>query len=272
MAENVVTRKKEKSKQAAALDQDGDSGSDGLDTERIIHSITVNITAAVEDKFNKFAETLDAIASKVHDNSVRLGELETRDTEDKVSSMDSKLVSYAKKVEELKKKLDNLENRSRRDNIIVTNLPEGMEGQQPVKFFESWLPRFLEQECHDGQVNIDAAYRLGSKEAFTLQQQQTRAVIIKLHSFRDKVRVLSAAKAKKQLLSEGRRVSIQQDLSQMVRQKRHGLNHICSALLQRGTKFNMLFPNTFRVYFGNGTMTFSSPQQAQDYLNSISNE
>ncbi|TSW75972.1 hypothetical protein Baya_13613 [Bagarius yarrelli] len=167
MAENPVNRRKDKTKQAAASDQDGDSGLDSLHTERTIHSITVNITDAMENKFNKFAETLNTIASKVHNNSKRLGELETRvfDTEVKVNSMDSKLAAYITQVKEIREKLNELENRSRRDNIINTNLLEGMKGRQPVEFFESWLPQVLEVECRDIQVKIDRAHRLGIKLA-----------------------------------------------------------------------------------------------------------
>lgn len=124
-----------------------------------------------------------------------------------------------------------------------------MEGHQPVEFFELWLPRFLELECRDDCVKIDRGHRLGSKVTTTSQQQRSQMVINKLYSFRNKVRVLSAAKTKKQLIFEGHRVNIQQDLSQMVRQKHCGFNHVCSALLQRGMKFSMLFPATLRVYF-----------------------
>lgn len=92
MAEKVLNRRKDKSEQATASDQDGNGS---LDTEQIIHSITVNITAAMETKFNKFAETLDTIASKVHNNTARLGVLDIHvsDMEDKANSMDSILAT-----------------------------------------------------------------------------------------------------------------------------------------------------------------------------------
>lgn len=75
--------------------------------------------------------------SKVHNNSAwGVGNL-CEDTEDKINTMDIKLDAYIMKAEKIMKKLD----QSRRENSIITNLPEGLEGHQPVEF--------LSHGCHD---------------------------------------------------------------------------------------------------------------------------
>ncbi|KAL7860716.1 hypothetical protein AOLI_G00170650 [Acnodon oligacanthus] len=171
---------------------------------------------------------------KVQDNSIWLTEVETRvfNAEDKLTSAESELAACRKKVEELMEKMDDLENQTRRDN--------------------------------NDHLKINRAHQLGPKPEPT--SQRPRPVIIKLHSFRDKVRVMSAAKAKEQLMFQDH-LRIQQDFSVCVCQKRRGFSQTCSVLQQRGRKFAMLYPTTLKVFTNAGAMSFSSPKQALDYLN-----
>lgn len=39
--------------------------------------------------------------------------------------------------------LDGLEDRSRQENLWIYGIPEGTGGGDPVKFFEAWIPKFL---------------------------------------------------------------------------------------------------------------------------------
>lgn len=63
--------------------------------------------------------------------------------EDLLATIKNKLRQVEKKLQTLTEKADDMENRTRRDNIRVVGLKEGAEGEQPVAFFERWLPKIL---------------------------------------------------------------------------------------------------------------------------------
>lgn len=94
-----------------------------------------------------------------------------------------------------------LEGRSWRDNILIYNLKENVEGREPVRFFKSWLSTLLGLETKWGVIKIDCAHRtLGAPNS-----DRPCVVVIKLHNSRDKLRILAAAKEKGTLTHGDRR-------------------------------------------------------------------
>lgn len=75
----------------------------------------------------------------------RITEVETRISamEDVVTPIEAKLQSLEKLVHDMGERAEDLENRGRRKNICIVGLPEGVEGDNPTRFFESWLPKTL---------------------------------------------------------------------------------------------------------------------------------
>lgn len=75
----------------------------------------------------------------------RITEVETRISamEDVVTPIEAKLQSLEKLVHDMGERAEDLENRGRRKNIRIVGLPEGVEGDNPTRFFESWLPKTL---------------------------------------------------------------------------------------------------------------------------------
>uniref|UniRef100_A0A3P9HGA3 Uncharacterized protein n=1 Tax=Oryzias latipes TaxID=8090 RepID=A0A3P9HGA3_ORYLA len=153
----------------------------------------------MEDKFSKLSETLDRFSATLESHSKR-----------------EKVTKTEKKIKELEAGMVEMENRSRRDNIRILNLKEGREGNQPLQFFESWLPTLLGLDANPAiksRIKIDRAHRgLGPRNA------RPRPVIINLHNSRDKSWILTALRKKPTLEHDGQRIYIQQDLSAAARQ------------------------------------------------------
>lgn len=55
--------------------------------------------------------------------------------------------------------LENLENRSRHNNLRITGLPEGIEGDDMVVFLEDFLPKLF-KITFDSPFEIERAHRL----------------------------------------------------------------------------------------------------------------
>lgn len=85
-------------------------------------------------------------------------------------------------------KIMDIKSRSRRDNIQLLNQKESAEGNNPISFFEKFIPTLLKLPAAD--ISIDSAHcGLGVPTDAT-----PRLVIIKIHRSRDVALILFAAR------------------------------------------------------------------------------
>uniref|UniRef100_A0A3P9M7X3 L1 transposable element RRM domain-containing protein n=1 Tax=Oryzias latipes TaxID=8090 RepID=A0A3P9M7X3_ORYLA len=180
--------------------------------------------------------------------------------EDRITSLENQVSELQQKVKTLTERCDDGENRSRRENIRIIGLKEGSEGQSSVTFFESWLPEVLGMETKRGVIKLDRAHRaLGPPK-----EDRCRPVIIKLHNFTDKQRILTAAREKGQIIYKGSRIYIRQDFSAQVREARQKFNGTCQRLIKGGVRFSMRYPATLCFSLKGAERSFRSAQAAEE--------
>uniref|UniRef100_A0A672LPS0 L1 transposable element RRM domain-containing protein n=1 Tax=Sinocyclocheilus grahami TaxID=75366 RepID=A0A672LPS0_SINGR len=233
----------------------------------LAQAVTDNLSAFLDEKFARLESTLDSITTRLEDNTKRIMEAESRisQTEDKVAELHNKIAALEQTVQSLSERAEDAENRSRRDNTRIIGLKEGAEGRRPVEFFQTWLPKMMGIETKHGAVKIDLAHRtLG-----LLKPNRTRPVLIKLHNFPDKAKILAAAKKKDHLTYEGSDIFISQDLSVKVREARWAYNDVCGELIQRGVRFVMRYPANLCFNFNGSDYSFQCAQDAQAFLSGL---
>ncbi|KAM3591914.1 uncharacterized protein V6R79_009433 [Siganus canaliculatus] len=93
-----------------------------------------------------------------------------------------------------------------------------------------------------------------------------RPVIIKLHNFSDKQRILAAVREKGEIFYQGEKIHIHQDLSTQVREARRQFNGVCERLIQRGLRFQMRYPASLCFTLNREERSFKSPGEAEDFL------
>lgn len=161
----TVTRQDTKKLLAANTEANMEDGGSTSFEESVANTVSDTVTkqigALMELKFAELHSTLDKLSRCVDDNTKRIAETETRisDSEDRTASLENKLAELEKKVKILTDRAEDSENRSRRDNIRIMGLKEGTEGNQAVRFFETWLPDTLDLETKRGSIKIDRAHR-----------------------------------------------------------------------------------------------------------------
>lgn len=232
--------------------------------DAIAQSVTEKISSLMELKFSELQTALNGLTSRIEDNSKRLTEAENRisENEDRTNSLENKVALLEKKVQSLSDRAEDIENRCRRDNIRIIGLKEGIEGKQVVRFFASWLHDTLGLETKRGSIKIDRAHRaLGPRKA-----NYNRPVIIKLHNYSDKQRILAAAKEKGDIFYQGSKVFIRQDLSAAVREARRRFNDICERLLEKKIRFQMRYPATLSITVQGKDHSFKTPKEAVEFL------
>ncbi len=222
-----------------ALQQETPVDADTLATN-ISQNVIEKISTMMDKKFEELSTTLNNITT-LESNMKRITETESRISvaEDTAAALESRLADLESKVYVLTEMSIDKEGHSHRDNIVIYNLKETAEGQQPVKFFESWLP-LLDLETKWGVIKIGRAHRTFGPQT----PNRPQAVVIKLHNSRDKLRILAAVKEKGQLTYEGQTVFIRQDLAAGVKEMRRAFNGVCERLISKGIRFSMRFPAT----------------------------
>lgn len=225
-----------------------------VDADSLVERISAEVLRGVEASFDKkidpVLKKLEACSSKIATLDTRITEAESRisNSEDAAATHVTKLAEMENKLEATLEKLDDLENRSRRCNIRIIGLPEGSEGTNPVAFFKTWLPELLKVSFKSGSVKLDRCHR-----ALTCRPpagQRPRAVIVKLHSFQDKVRIMQAARKAQSLVYNGAPIMIFEDFSIAVVWKRQEFYLVKQRLRERGIAFAMLYPAVLRITHG----------------------
>lgn len=230
----------------------------------IAQDVTEKISALMERKFSELHSTLDKLNNRIEDNSKRLTETESRisEGEDRTTSLEKRVSELERKVKTLIDRAEDNENRSRRENIGVMGLKEGAEGKNAVKFFETWLANTLGLETKRGSIKIDRAHRATGPP----KSNYNRPIIIKLHNFSDKQRILAAARDKGELTYQGSKIHIRQDLSSQVREARRLFNRTCEQLIQRGIRFQMRYLASLCFTLNGKEHVFKSPDEAEKFL------
>lgn len=223
--------------QLANAEAKGGADSEEIDIAQVV---TDRISLLMDEKFAGLQTTLENLAGLIQEHSTRVEETENRISaaEDEVSTLKTNMISLQRSVKVMEERIDDLENRSRRDNIRIVGLGEGIEGRQPLQFFESWLRKVLGFQAKGGRVKIDRAHRAGGIQT----DNRPRPVVIKLHNFSDEQKILQAAREKGQLRHDDRAFSIKPDYSPKVKAARREFNKVCDPLIQKGIRFTMHFP------------------------------
>lgn len=240
----------------------------------MITEITANISKIIDEKLSPLSHLLQAHREELDSHGERITEVEGRVSalEDSLGPMDSKMKALEQQVADLSEHVDDLENRGRRKNIRIVGLPEGVEGDNPTRFFESWLPKILNIETKTGRIKLERAHRslapLPSPTA-----QKPRSILVRFHNYQDKQRVMSASwniGTKNQVLKhDNSTVMIFQDFSAAVLRKRKRFDGVKKRLKAIGATYSQVYPASLRVTFRGSTKLFQDPDMVEKYIDSL---
>ncbi|XDV45294.1 hypothetical protein PO909_013414 [Leuciscus waleckii] len=172
-------------------------------------SIADDIVAVIDAKISTVLEAIDNQSSKIQSIVQWVQEAEDRIevTETTCTANETKIQVLEKRICDLTEQIDDLENRGRRCNVRIIGLPEDTEGTNPLKFFEKWIPDYLNLETKAGKVKLERAHR--SLAPKPVLNRRPRPVIVRFHNFQDKQRVMAAA-SKRFALNNSKQTSVSQ--------------------------------------------------------------
>lgn len=236
----------------------------------LIRSYVTETTKTLDAKLDAVVKRLDDAVGATEALATRITEAEERVSklEDELESTNKRLTHLEKLNKDLAYKVMDQETRQRRNNIRILNLQESSEGDDPVTFFEEFLPRLL--GLQQKTIAIDRAHRGYGKPA----DDRPRPVILKLVRSRDTAAVLAAAKNRSAggaLLHSGRPIRVGPDTPPEVRAARRAFNGVCGKLIERNIRFRMAFPAVLSFKMEGTVYTFKEAKLAEDFLGQSKN-
>lgn len=147
-------------------------------------------------------------------------------------------------------------------------LPEKAEGQDAAAFLERWLPGALGLEPREAPV-IERAHRIGTLPSNS-STGRPRTLIMKFLNFRDKERVLKAARIKGKILYENEHVRFHPDPSTGVHKMQRSYDELRKKLRDKAiNKHRIIFPARLLVTHDDRSHLFQTPAEADNFLQSL---
>ncbi len=166
-------------------------------------------------------------------------------------------------------KVVDLESRSRRNNIRIIGLPESIEGPRPSVFFSELLAEVFGNGVLESPPECDRAHRSLSDKL--RPGQRPRPVIVRLHKFQQKEKIISEARAKRgKLYYHGTPIAIYEDYTPEVLEQRSKYKEVLSELYKLGLKPALLFPARLTIITKQvNRRRLTSVAEAKDYIASL---
>lgn len=184
---------------------------------------------------------------------------------DSLEIMETTVSTLKDQIQKLQEQQQDLENRSRRQNLRIIGIPEDVEKGRPTDFMSGFFSEVLGDDLSGTQsVVLDRAHRaLAPKPS---SGGRPRAMIVRLHYFSDKARILQASRTRGELTFRGARIHIFPDMSAELSRKRAAFNSVKLKLKQAGISYGIHHPADLRFTFGGTKLSFKSPSEAEAYF------
>ena len=215
---------------------------------------------------------LDVIKNRMTTAEQRIG-----DTEDVTTQLTATVSELEAKVKQLTEKNDDLENRSRRSNLRFIGLEEKAEGADAETFLENWLTEVLGPENFPHPLRIERAHRIAvtptvntsGKQKHKPTTERPRTLIATFLNFKDKARVMNAARKKKAIMYNNRQVKLFSDFSADVQRQRNAYYAVKQTLYSKGIEYGLQYPAKLRVTYEGKVIVFQTPGEVDTFLHSI---
>uniref|UniRef100_A0A8C5N7I9 Reverse transcriptase domain-containing protein n=1 Tax=Gouania willdenowi TaxID=441366 RepID=A0A8C5N7I9_GOUWI len=181
----------------------------------IVNCVTANIEKMLDSKLANIIKPVSEFSGKLDSLIQMMGTAEQRisDLEDTSAATAPRVKALEGELQKALDRLENFENQSRRQSLRIVGLNEGSEGRTPVEFFEKWIPDVLGMQTD--RIKLDRAHRTGPPTRLS-GKEGPRAVLVRLHDYTNKQKILQAARNRGTLSIDGSNVSFYQDFSRGV--------------------------------------------------------
>jgi len=213
----------------------------------------------------------NALQSSLKSLGDQVGELEFRvsSNQDNITDLEQRIETLEKQNTLLIQKAEDAENRSRALNLRFIHIPERAEGTDTIGFIEHLLTQLFGEDNFPTPPVIERAHRIPGASSKPNSRSGARTILVKFIHFRDKLKILSLAREKKELKYQGSRVFIYPDFSHGLTQKRRLFDPVKKKLREMGIRYALLYPATLRIHIGEVAHLCNSPDESEVLIRDV---
>lgn len=187
------------------------------------------------------------------------------------STLQERVAQSEQYLQSLSEKLVEMEDRTRRDNLLIFNIKEGLEGPNLRAYLADqipkWFPAFAVAPPEIMRAHrLGAPLRPGASDGTT---HRSRPVILKCLRYTDRDRLLQEARKNTPEVA-GKQLKFAADYSESTTKRRRPCYKIMHEARLKGFNAFLLYPATIKLQRGNDSHTFKEPKEAEDFLLALS--
>ncbi|KAL7395387.1 hypothetical protein ABVT39_015628 [Epinephelus coioides] len=236
-----------------------------------------SILLAIRSMNKTMTEQFDILEANLASTQASLVSLGNRMTEveeatsnydHRLSQVEQACMKMRAENDALHAKVIDLEARSRRHNIRIIGLPEKIENGRPAEFLSGFIPELLGASNFPSPVVVDRAHRLGKQPSEG--NAQPCAMIARIHHFQNKEKILQLARQQYPLTYNQKAIHLFPDFPMELIKQRQAFDEVRKKLKDAGARVGFIYPARLKDTLGNSEKVFSSPQEAEAFLENVS--
>ncbi len=219
---------------------------------------------ATNKSVKELREEFEAIATKTKQTRDRVDSVQAAAREDKRTVTDLK-----DQLERLTEKMTDMEDRSRRNNVRLVGLPEGMEGPDAAGFLvdlSKWIPSLRVRD-----IEIDRAHRVydGGRGS-----DRPRTLIFRVLRWHDRSDILKGARQAYPVKCAQNNVTLLffPDFSPATAIRRKAFGPVLKKMTALGLQPFLIYPAVIKLRHKGEQRSYDSPQKAEDFISSMSQQ
>ncbi len=220
---------------------------------------------ATNKSVKELREKLEAIATAAKQTRDRVDSVQADAREDRRTVTDLR-----NQLERLTEKMTDMEDRSRRNNVRLMGLPEGAEGSNAAGFLRvnlsKWIPSL---KGHD--IEIDRAHRVYDRGRGS---DRPRTLIFRVLRWHDRSEILKGARQAYPVKCTQDNVTLLffPDFSPATTIRRKAFNPVLKKMTALGLQPFLTYPAVIKLRHKGEQKIFDSPQKAEDFISSLSQQ
>ncbi len=234
---------------------------DAMDSVLIpaLHELREDIQAT-NKSVKELREEFEAIATETKQTRDRVDSVQTAAREDRRTVTDLK-----NQLERLTEKMTDMENRCRRNNVRLVGLPEGAEGPDAAGFLRvnlsKWIPSLRGRD-----IEIDRAH--------CVYDGGPRTLIFRVLRWHDRSDILKGARQAYPVKCAQNNVTLLffPDFSPATAIRRKAFGPVLKKMTVLGLQPFLIYPAVIKLRHKGEQKSFDSPQKAEDFISSLSQQ
>ncbi|CAI5689214.1 unnamed protein product [Oreochromis niloticus] len=209
---------------------------------------------------------IGAVQADIQKCGRRLDEAEKRisNAEDEITLLKNDMECIERQAKFLSKKVEDLEGRNRRNNIRILGIPEKEEGTDARAFMEKFISDILKIPS----PVLERAHRIITSQSSIANRSRT--FIIKCLSYRDRERIMKAARTTKELTYKDNKIAFLPDLPAETYRQQRQYDGVRKKLREIGLwKHRIIYPARLLLTNEERTHVFDTPADVDAYIKNL---